>query len=808
MKYYKSEEEAKKAYDEYINGHVQNVKDAFELLLSLDIPYIKENEDAIREIVSVHDDSKWSDREYFPYLHHFYPTSEEEANMEEEFDNAVQLHCLNNRHHWNCQDWIDTETGSLKGGFDDTLYMNHTVERICDWLAMAYQHNEPPSKWWDANKEGIKMPDYAVDFVEEVIHKVPEDFKLSFQKTRGELDEAFDQEKADQLQRAKEYLANNPDDPDIQEVIDKIKELEGEGSNTVPMSNRIQNYLEESRKLLKKVFGDEFYENNDTQVTIGIANLGPRTAGRCITRKNPYKQTVTSTRIEINKYVEDYSNDMLYALVIHEYVHSLKCCIFGGDYDGGHNSTWKRIANALSSEIGMSASSFMNIEEINNMTTNYQKNRKSYYIIKCKHCGEEQYKYSGSATIVQHPEYYKHRCADGSRGDFEVKRITNEESIITPGGKEDKEYNKETLIKLVQEATKYVPDIMYELQQVGYQPDDKSREGKKFIIDVINNNYGKGNKREDKNIEIAICNALHKDGEEYLKEEDLYNIVPGGKGYLAEASMSKLKRDTLTQDPTRAKKSKHVQSKYIGISKYGVLNFETTSETYSGVKWYQEVHFPSLSGFMNIIEQGDEIEAVDIQKAMKSDNIKVSCDDPSFLYWAWKYKAWRDVYGLEKETRAPKRNNTQLQGALCKHLYSVIELLGQKRIIDLITRDMNEFCKRKLNKSNKGYQDSPEMLNKDLKADQYDYNIEDVYKALLSQENFNKWMEGTPLEDLGLTPEEISDIDKAIKSMRSSSQYALRSELEKQFEPVKRGRRITRPDIKLQVGSNEEEEEG
>ena len=236
-------------------------------------------------------------------------------------------------------------------------------------------------------------------------------------------------------------------------------------------------------------------------------------------------------------------------------------------------------------------------------------------------------------------------------------------------------------------------------------------------------------KREDKNIEIAICNALHKDREEYLKE-GLYNVVPGGKGWLLEASMSKLKRDTLTQDPTRAKKSKHVQSKYIGISKYGVLNFETTSETYSGVKWYQEVHFPSLSGFMNIIEQGDEIEAVDIQKAMKSDNIKISCDDPSFLYWAWKYKACRDVYGLEKETRAPKRNNTQLQGALCKHLYSVIELLGQKRIIDLITRDMNEFCKRKLNKSNVGYQDSPEMLNKDLKANQYDYNIEDVYKAL------------------------------------------------------------------------------
>lgn len=175
---------------------------------------------------------------------------------------------------------------------------------------------------------------------------------------------------------------------------------------------------------------------------------------------------------------------------------------------------------------------------------------------------------------------------------------------------------------------------------------------------------------------------------------------------------------------------------------------------------------------------------------------------------AWKYKAWRDVYGLEKETRAPKRNNTQLKGALCKHLYSVIELLGQKRIIDLITRDINEFCKRKLGMSSEGYQDSPEMLNKNLKANQYDYNIEDVYKALLPVDKFNKWMEGTPIEELDLTDEEISDIDKSIKSMRSSSQFALRSELEKQFAPVKRGRKISRDDIKLQVGNSEEEERG
>lgn len=174
---------------------------------------------------------------------------------------------------------------------------------------------------------------------------------------------------------------------------------------------------------------------------------------------------------------------------------------------------------------------------------------------------------------------------------------------------------------------------------------------------------------------------------------------------------------------------------------------------------------------------------------------------------AWKYKAWKDVYGLEKETRAPKRNNTRLKGALCKHLYSVIELLNEKRIIDLIARDLNEWCKRQLGIENNGYQDAEGMMQKDFKANQYDYNIEDVYKTLLSRENFKKYQEGTPLEDLGLSDQEMKDIENAIKGMRDRSQFALKSELEKEFEPVKRGRKIKRDDIKLTVGDVDDNEE-
>ena len=159
--------------------------------------------------------------------------------------------------------------------------------------------------------------------------------------------------------------------------------------------------------------------------------------------------------------------------------------------------------------------------------------------------------------------------------------------------------------------------------------------------------------------------------------------------------------------------------------------------------------------------------------------------------------AWRDVYGLEKETRAPERNNTRLQGALCKHLYSVIELLNERRILELVTRDLNEFCKKKLGKSNDGYQDVSGIMDKELKANQYDYDIAEYLKDFLSQENYEKLKDGYDLKDLDLTDEEISEIEDAIKGMRNRSQFALRSDLEKQLAPAKRGRKIKRDDIKL-----------
>lgn len=42
---------------------------------------------------------------------------------------------------------------------------------------------------------------------------------------------------------------------------------------------------------------------------------------------------------------------------------------------------------------------------------------------------------------------------------------------------------------------------------------------------------------------------------------------------------------------------------------------------------------------------------------------------PAFLYWGFKYMAWKNGYGLERETRVPRVRNPHQQGYVCKHIY-------------------------------------------------------------------------------------------------------------------------------------------
>lgn len=225
-------------YKEYLTGHIGNVAKALEVLATLDIPYVTEHIDELREIVKEHDASKYEEPEWSAYLHHFYPTNDEEAMMEEEFENACRHHIRANKHHWNY--WCD-EDNNLIEDIDEEEYKLYTIERICDWLSMAAQHDEGPTEYWNANKDHIVQPDYARELCDEIFPKIPEDFGKDMWKiTRGELDESL-----------KEDLYMNRD------VVDSLgkRVKKSKTSNTIEIDTSMTNHdkqLKEENRIPKK----------------------------------------------------------------------------------------------------------------------------------------------------------------------------------------------------------------------------------------------------------------------------------------------------------------------------------------------------------------------------------------------------------------------------------------------------------------------------------------------------------------------------------------------------------------------------
>lgn len=209
-KTYLTPKEAHQKYQEYLEGHIGNVQDAMNLIIkiSTDDEFIQENKEALLNIAKEHDKSKYSEEEYIPYLHHFYPTNEHEEHMSEEFELACKHHILHNKHHWDF--WIDPSTLELPDiKEDDRQYKLYCIERVCDWLAMARQHDEEKDEWYEANKDSIKMPDWAKDYTEELYSRIPDDYYLNlhYGGTRGKLDESQDNAKfSDNIDRSDVYV--------------------------------------------------------------------------------------------------------------------------------------------------------------------------------------------------------------------------------------------------------------------------------------------------------------------------------------------------------------------------------------------------------------------------------------------------------------------------------------------------------------------------------------------------------------------------------------------------------------------------
>ena len=595
--------EANEKYLEYLEGHIGNVKEAFDILCKLDIPFINENKNELLSIVSSHDESKYEEPEWSAYLHHFYPTCDEDSLKTEEFGEACRCHIHNNPHHWDY--WV--EDGKLIDDIDEHEYKLYTVERLCDHMAMSIQNNNKPADWYYANKDHIIMPDYGYEFYEDMLAKIPEDYDLSFHGTRNN---------------------NKPEREAIEEL-----EL----------------FIETQERLTEPVLTKPLDEYGNS------GYVGQSKSVRAYGAEDNDKYSAT----ECDKLLGVRSG-------------ATKACLVP--------SEWHHTG--------------------------------SYY---------------------KETDYYDIRLL------LAIK--DNNEEIIS-------EYDKDEIKKAKESLEELKSWRKPKLTSNTYKADVE------WLTWSGTRKHPKATRHSVKNVDVEERGSYYYFNDEYgtptkkmIGSNGTY-VNRLSESALLEAKASQLRNKTKSEDPARVKKSKNVKTTYIGMSKFGILNFKTTSESRNGYH-YQTVEFQSLKPFEELIKKNGKIIPTDVEKAFNEQDINVYCSDESFTYWAWYHQAYQNDYAyiddaipdLGKRLQAPKVNNVRLAGALCKHLYSVLEYITRPFVLLAISDDMNNFLNQKSHK-----------YAKQTVATQ---NWYDAVK---------QWTSEDALEYLGLTKEQIiMDLSKTLK---------------------------------------------
>ena len=192
---------------------------------------------------------------------------------------------------------------------------------------------------------------------------------------------------------------------------------------------------------------------------------------------------------------------------------------------------------------------------------------------------------------------------------------------------------------------------------------------------------------------------------------------------LNEAKIKELQSKTYNQTPKLADRSNYVKTDYIGISKFGILNFRTTSQTRPGNVWYQQIEIPDLASRL----MDEDIDTDFTLDLLEQTDIKVTCDCEAFLYWSFKYLAYTRNYGIEPENRAPQRNNVKLKGALCKHLLSVVNLIKSGQLYPQMSKDLTNWRAYNSGEEYGVFSKGRLMGDAKRKKNQIDYKTADSY---------------------------------------------------------------------------------
>lgn len=492
--------EAKDKYLEYLEGHIGNVQEALDLFLTLDIPFINDNEAVLRKILSNHDKSKYDEPEWAGYLHHFYPISDEDSLKTEEFEEACSHHIKSNPHHWDY--WI--KDGKLVDDIDENEYKLYCVERCADWCAMSIQNDNSPLDWYNANKDYIIMPDYGYDFCEEILNKIPKDFDLSYHGTRTE---------------------GKPERESIDEHL-----------------------LGLNKKYIKKLGKRAKIGNNGTAVSI----------------------KPTFSNLSFNEILSEYGNS---------------------GYIGSSKSVRASQAESLDRYPASVAAKLLGVS-------------------------------AASIKAILSPSEWHHTGSYYNRTDYyDIELLlamkNNDEDIMSMYDDEE-----------IQEARNQLEELK------SYKaPELKSNTYKanvRWLTWSGTRNHPKATEHIVNNVDVTERGSFYyfkdNDGNDVKKKigSNGTEVTKINESTLLEVKASQLRNKTKSEDPARVKKSRNVKTTYIGMSKFGILNFKTTSESRSGYH-YQTVEFQSMKPLEEVIKRNGKVTPDDVKKALNDQDMNVFC---------------------------------------------------------------------------------------------------------------------------------------------------------------------------------------
>jgi len=185
MKIAKDEKQKmKEFFDKRTKMHIGLVKEYAKKI----VEYKKELKDLLEQ-VKTHDQSKFEDPEYDPYLYitWSYKCKDEGVDWEppkgtdEKMNIATEHHVKNNRHHpeFHCVDEVDLinrkDRDSIPDKIIDGTKMNDIdiAEMVADWCAVSKEKGNTPQSWADKNvNKRWKFTEKQKDLIYELMDAV------------------------------------------------------------------------------------------------------------------------------------------------------------------------------------------------------------------------------------------------------------------------------------------------------------------------------------------------------------------------------------------------------------------------------------------------------------------------------------------------------------------------------------------------------------------------------------------------------------------------------------------------------------